>query len=282
MSFKPQVRSRHGSHDNLKKNGTLKRFPRKSVIRFGSTTEYPDTVKKGGKRVEINTVNAVNNSADKRRMKNKFEDANVPTAPWWTFKNNNIVLGDTDTVTSMNDLKFPIITKHIHGSRGTGNKKHDTAESLQTWINNKKDSAGNIEKYIFEKYMSYSREYRLHVTSEGCFYTCRKMLKSDTPEQERWFRNDENSVWILETNPKFDKPVNWDSIVDASVDALAAVGLDFGAVDLRVQSATDRDGNKRENPLFFVVEINSAPSFGEITEQKYIEEINNLLLIKTS
>ena len=47
-----------------------------------------------------------------------------------------------------------------------------------------------------------------------CIYTCRKVLKNDTPENQRWFRNDSNSAWYLETNPKFDKPVNWDSIID--------------------------------------------------------------------
>ena len=31
------------------------------------------------------------------------------------------------------------------------------------------------------------------------------------------------------------------------------------------------------NPLFTIIEINSAPSFGEVTLQKYIEEIPKML-----
>ena len=49
------------------------------------------------------------------------------------------------------------------------------------------------------------------------------------PDDERFVRNDKNCVWILESNPMFDKPSNWQEIVDESVKALHAVGLDVGA-----------------------------------------------------
>ena len=84
-------------------------------------------------------------------------------------------------------------SKHIHGSRGTGNVKHDKPQDLQNWLEGK-----NLNNYIFEKYYTYSREYRLHVTNEGCFYTCRKMLKNGTPENKRFQRHDDNCVWILQ------------------------------------------------------------------------------------
>ena len=42
------------------------------------------------------------------------------------------------------------------------------------------------------------------------------------------------------------------SLVDECVKALKAVGLDFGAIDLRVQSAKDSDGELREEPKFIV------------------------------
>ncbi len=61
------------------------------------------------------------------------------------------------------------------------------------------------------------------------------------------------------------------------VEALKAVGLDFGAIDLRIQSSKDRNGELRENPEFIVVEINSAPSLGEETLKRYITELPNLL-----
>ena len=131
---------------------------------------------------------------------------------------------------------------------------------------------------VFEKFHNYAREYRLHVTKDGCFYTCRKMLKQDTPAKHKWYRNDEHCVWIMEDNSLFDRPVNWDAVVAESVKAMKAVGLDMGAVDLRIQSATtEESGKSRKDPKFIIVEINSAPSFGTVTEAKYKLEIPKIL-----
>ena len=118
-----------------------------------------------------------------------------------------------------------------------------------------------------------AKEYRLHVTKDGCFYTCRKMLKSDA--EDRWHRHDSNSVWIMEENPLFEKPSNWDDMVAESVRALNAVGLDIGAVDLKCQSEKGR----RDDfiPEFIILEINSAPSIASVTEVKYREELHKII-----
>lgn len=275
--FKPQVRSRHGSHKNLKKKGVLPLFPKKSVIRFGSTTTFSDSVTNGGNRVEINTVNAVKTSADKIAMKKAFSNSNVKSAKWWLFDDGVFLEnGDTSKAVTIEELTFPIISKHKFGSRGSGNIKHDNLEAFNQWLDGK-INLNATDNYIFERYYNYAREYRLHVTKDGCFYTCRKMLKNDTPINKKWFRNDSNSVWILETNDLFDKPVNWDDIVNESVKSLNAVGLDIGAVDVKIQSATNKDGEQRSNPKFIIIEINSAPSFGNITEEKYKEKLTELL-----
>lgn len=265
-NFRPRIRSRHPSHNSLRKNKLLPLLPFKSVIRFGSTTDMKDTITNGGNRIEINTIDSVKNSSNKLLMKTCFTEFNIKTADWWKAEDIN----------DINDLPYPVVTKHLFGSRGTGNKKHDNAESLLKWLENHED----LSKYIIEKFYNYTREYRLHVTKNGCFYTCRKMLKRDTPEEKKWYRNDDNCVWILEENENFDKPVNWVRIEEESVKALKSVGLDVGAVDLRIQSATNKKGEKRENPDFIIVEINSAPSFGDITLNKYIEELPKILLNK--
>lgn len=276
-STRPSIRSRHPSHDILRRaNRTLPLFKFKSLVRLGSTTELKETFLKD--RVVLNTVEAIKNSSNKLRMKRCFAENEVKTAQWWTYGTDNTFLlegqAENESV-QLSDLPFPIISKHVYGSRGRGNVKHDNAESLLEWLTGK-----TLSNYIFEKFHNYNREYRLHVSKNGCFYTCRKMLRTGTPDDERWFRNDSNSVWIREENPSFDIPVNWDYVVEQSVKALKAVGLDFGAVDLRIQSATNRDGERRDNPEFIVVEINSAPSFGAITAEKYIEEIPKLLIDK--
>lgn len=259
--YPPNVRSRHPSHNILRKNLPL--FPFRSIVRLGSTTELGDEVSNGGHRIELNTVEAVMNSWDKRRMKQCFNNHNVPTAEWCNL------------VDFTGQIEFPVVVKHRFGSRGTGNALINSREELNRWMVGK-----TIDRYIVEKYHAYNREYRLHVTKEGCIYTCRKVLLQNTPENQRWYRNDENSNWLVETNPSFDKPTNWNTVIEACVNALNAVGLDIGACDVRIQSARNKKGEQRENPSFIILEINSAPSFGEVTALRYMENIPKILMKK--
>lgn len=246
-----RVFSRHPSHNVIRKNLLV---PVLACIRFGSTTEWDKS------KYELNPIEGVKNSSSKLRMKTKFTEAGVKTAQWWT---------NPLDIDNMQDPPFPILAKKIFGSRGEGMRKFDTKEQFIQFI------TGNprIKDYIFEKYYNYTREYRLHIDANGCFYSCRKMLKSDTPEDKRWFRNDSNCVWYVSDNPDFDRPSNWDEIVAECVKALNAVGLDMGACDVRVQGAFNQKGKQRENPEFIIVEINSAPSFGEGTAEMYSERI---------
>tara|TARA_R110000772_G_scaffold54130_1_gene123532 strand:- start:53232 stop:54101 length:870 start_codon:yes stop_codon:yes gene_type:complete len=283
--FRPRIRSRHPSHSRLRSRYRLlplMAFP--SVIRLGSTTELNDVKSRGGRRVELNTIDSIKNSSSKLLMKTCFSSDGVKTADWWKINRNNTFTNmNTNEIIQKVELPFPIIAKSHFGSKGRGNTKLDNQIDMDAWLLGK-----NINGYIFEKFHNYAREYRLHVNSDGCFYTCRKMLKRDTEDDNKWFRNDANCVWFLETNPGFDKPVNWNTVVEHSVKALKAVGLDFGAVDLRIEAANDGNGNKRTNPDFIVVEINSAPSFGDNNEvaptkvfETYIKELPKMLYKKS-
>lgn len=245
-----KVFSRHPSHSPLRQI----KVPGKVAIRFGSQTPFA----KEGYTV-FNSVDAVANASSKFRMKRLFADYRVKTAIW-CIPTSQEDISTWIAVHDLQDCKF--ITKSEFGSRGVGLRLHENANALVSWFNERPERYGS---YLLEKYYPYVREYRLHVTNDGCFYTCRKMLKTDATE--RWFRNDSNSVWIMEENPKFEKPVNWKQIEGACVEALKATGLDFGACDVRVQSAD------KQNPDFIICEINSAPSFGEKTLEHYIKEI---------
>ena len=106
------------------------------------------------------------------------------------------------------------------------------------------------------------------------------MLRDGTPDNQRWFRNDSNSVWILQENDLFDRPSNWNEIVAECVKALKATTLDIAGFDVKVQSRLDSNGRVRTNPEFIVIESNSACSHGDITTVKYKEELNKLILKK--
>ena len=274
--FRPMILSRHPSHDCLRakaKNTSL--LPYQSVIRFGSSTEVEDTIANGGKRIEINTVQSIKNSANKLLMKQKFQEANVKTAEWITYTN-------LETLKGWASEKFPIVAKAHFGSKGKGNTLIKSAEELDSWIKTHSPSG-----YIFEKFMNYGHEFRLHVTEQGCFYTCRKALKQGVAEEDKWRRHDDICVWFLEENESFFKPNSWNDIIRDCVLALKAIGADILSFDVRVQSPTDSKGNSREYQDYILLECNSASSMdngtGELSvcAKKYIDEIRKVIIEKS-
>lgn len=273
--FRPMIYSRHPSHNVLRAvNKHIKLLPYRSVIRFGSTTECPDTVAKGGSRIEINTIDAVKNSASKLLMKQKFTEAQVSTANWTIFRG----------IQDLNEWcqeKFPIVAKAHFGSKGKGNTLIKSQEELDSWVVGK-----NLPNYIFEKFMNYGYEFRLHVTEDGCFYACRKALKQGVPDSEKWRRHDDICVWFLEESEHFHKPNSWNNIEEDCIKALKAIGADILSFDVKVQTPIDAKGNPRAYQEFILIECNSASSMDNgtgnisICAQKYIEELPKIITRK--
>jgi D-alanine-D-alanine ligase-like ATP-grasp enzyme len=116
-----------------------------------------------------------------------------------------------------------------------------------------------LKDYIFESFLNYGKEYRIHVSTEGAFLTWRKVRRSG---EVTWFFNSTNCSWLGEENPEFDLPKCFNEMCEESVKALNAVGLDIGGVDIRVQKNTNK------NPKFAIIEINSACSMGSDRDEK--------------
>lgn len=95
----------------------------------------------------------------------------------------------------------------------------------------------------------------------------RKLRKSDA--KERWFFNSSNCNWISPEHELFNRPNNWANIERDCIQAMIAVGLDIGAVDVRVQS--------KDNPEYIILEVNSAPALGEQGIEIYKNEIIKLI-----
>jgi len=162
--YRPMIRSRHPSHAPFRTQ--LRKLPFRSVVRFGSLTELEDPASKNGSRIELNSKEAIKNSSSKLLMKQKFTEFGVKTADWECFNSREDILIFT------NNIGYPIVAKSYNGSRGRGNTLLKTEQELLNFVENH-----NLNGYIFEKYYNYNKEYRLHVTKKGCFYTCRKMLR---------------------------------------------------------------------------------------------------------
>lgn len=248
--YTPLILSRHPTHNVLRR--ALPRMNTRSVVRLGSTTELND----GKKRIEINTVEAVRNSASKLRMKQKFTEAGIKTAEWISGREG------IQAVKNWCNPRFPIIAKGIFGSRGRANTKIDTAGQLNTFILNK-----DLGNYIFEAFFDGTREYRFHISKNGAFLTWRKLRRNDTPANQRWFFNNSNCNWVSEKHELYNKPTTYNQIAEECVKALNAVGLDIGGCDVRV--------NKKGE--FKIIEINSACALAEQTAAAYKQELTNLL-----
>ena len=209
--------------------------------------------------IEINTVESCHNSGDKILKKQCFDRSNVKTAEWWLLSDPDILILPSG---------YPLIIKHKNSAKGEGIYFINTQEELQEFI-----LSHNVRDYICERYAGYQKEYRLHVTKDGCFYSCRKMLKANAVD--RWHRHDTNSVWIVEENPLFEKPKNWDDVVFECVNALNSVGLDVGACDVKIQS--ERGHREDFIPDFIVLEINSAPGLAGFGIEAYKEKLPQII-----
>jgi len=214
-------------------------FPFEVIIRLGSETPGG-----GPGTVQINTVESVRNCSDKLRMKGLFKNHKVVSAEFWSLEEMKKVKNPT----------FPIIKKVRFHSRGKGMVFVENQKQLDGILK----TAGN-DTY-FEQYFDGCREYRFHVSELGCFYTNRKVRKNDA--KDRWYFNSSNCTWLLETNPNYQRPKTFDSIIKECQKGLKALGLDFAAFDVRVK----KDGS------FVILEANSAPSFGDNPKESLAAE----------
>lgn len=271
------VRSRHPSTEGLKH--TI-RIPKLAVYRHGSQTESSGSY-------EINSVQSVKNCSSKLLMKRCFDKGSVKHLPWIPL--NEAKIEGNSITNGKIIINFPIIVKSHFGSRGVGNHKFITVDELSKFLKN-----NTASHYIVEPYFSGTVEFRIHITENGPIYSLRKLLKTDTPKDKRWFRNDSNCVWITEfaqnrdqrgnfisfktqDNDKFDRPGNWNDIIAECKKALRSVGGDVLAVDVKAQSNRDSKGRKRDQVEFYILEVNSAPSMGDITTEVYKRELPRIL-----
>jgi D-alanine-D-alanine ligase-like ATP-grasp enzyme len=263
--FQLRILSRHPSCGKLRHKIFVKGA--KVVYRHGSTTQ-------GDFKYEINSTSSIRNSADKLRMKECFDKAKISQAKWRKLE---VLKSSNEMSEFIKEVNFPenyLIIKSRFGSRGNGNYLIKTKKELDSFIKSR-----NCSDYIIEEYKNYSKEFRIHVSKNGCFYTCRKALKKDTPEENKFQRHDDNCVWIIETNPDFGKPSNWSSIVKDCVEALKAIGADVLAFDVKT---TDPKNSKEKDKSvkWIIIESCSAPSFGDKTADNYIIELPKIIKTK--
>ena len=114
-------------------------------------------------------------------------------------------------------------------------------------------------------YFSAKDEYRVHVFCGQAIHVQRKGLRTDDlrPDSPSFYiRNHSNGFvfQVSDVNPP-------DSVIQASIDAVRALGLHFGAVDIRY--------NPQRNE-YCVLEVNTAPALQGTTLERYRDSFVNL------
>lgn len=274
---KLKIRSRNTSCQPLRRSIEM---PRQyyGVYYMGSTTPLERVFPRRSLRpdfmdhlVMINSPEACAISGDKQKFHDVLSHTECHVADYSVITE----VDDVDSFGDVLDEKYfsqncSVIVKHRNSSKGRGIFLLKNLDEYFEWAAS--HSLEYMSCCVFERYYSYSKEYRLHVTEDGCFYACRKMLRNDA--EDRWHRHESNSVWILEENEMFQKPASWDDIVADCVSALKAMGLDIAAFDVKVQNAT------HEYPKWIIMESNSAPALGEVGIEKYKSQLQTIILKK--
>lgn len=258
--YKARLRTKNFSSKDVRTK--LGSFPVRSIVRLGSLTETKDVFNDVDNIVEINTVESVKNSRDKLRMKKCFREAGVPQPEWFNLESS---CDEDCRFEEILDSGKTILAKRILGFKGKGMLKFDNKEEYEDFRKNT-----NKAGYYLEVFHNYSREYRIHMTQKECIMSWRKLRKSETPKEQRWFFNSSNCNWVGEGHELFRKPNNWDNIIEDCRKAMISVGLDIGSFDVRVQSTNN-------NPKYVLIEVNSAPALGEKGVEVYVETINKLI-----
>lgn len=109
---------------------------------------------------------------------------------------------------------------------------------------------------LFVKYIRKDREYRVHVVDGKAIHVQQKRKRLNAPADvgdEALIRNVGNT-WVFDSSKIDAVGGKMDELTSTAIDAVKAIGLDFGAVDI-VES---KDGK------FYVLEVNTAPGIGSM------------------
>lgn len=125
------------------------------------------------------------------------------------------------------------------------------------------DEEDLVNAPLYTQYVNKKHEYRIHVFHGVPFFVQRKARKKEVPDDEvNWkVRNHSNGFIFAHVDVEVD-----DVAKKLASDAVNAIGLDFGAVDIIWNS------NKNQ---FYVLEINTACGLEGTTLEKYVEQFKN-------
>jgi len=208
--------------------------PTDKIIYYGGTHCYPTTVP----HVAINSVRW--QAANKLTTLQVLKEAGLSTVEWTTNREE------------ASQWQGTVVARHtLTGHSGQGIETYNAEENPFQHF---------PDAPLYTKYLKKTYECRVHVF-QGRVIDAQIKRKKVTDRQEEVFDTTIRNIhtgWVY-CREDFILP---EPTKELSIQAVAAVGLDFGAVDLIY--------NKHYNK-FFILEINTAPGLDGTTLSNYIQ-----------
>lgn len=215
-------------------NSKYKWKPHKRILNWGSTKSLTGQI--------INHPVNVRAATDKLSAFQIFQMRSVSVPPFTTHQN--------EAQTWLDNGKTVLARTVVNGAEGRG--------IIVV-------KPGDILPYapLYTQYIPKKAEYRVHVVNNEAIDVQQKLRKRGHDNKDFHVRNTANGFIFVRGNVHCPEPC----ILEATK-AVAALGLDFGAVDVIWNE---------KNQKAYVLEVNTAPGIVGTTVQKYKDALSALL-----
>jgi len=187
----------------------------------------------------IQPEHGIANASNKFEALQQLDNTGVPV-PAFTQDRSDIGPANDD---DEHDLNWPVLGRDEQHSRGSD------IELLMQY----RDAYLVSGKHHYVDYIPTRLEYRMHVVDGDVIKVHEKRLRSEADMHPGWIRNQEHG-WVF-VNPREAPPDD-----QLAIDAIEALDLDFGAVDVIRAEGTDEE---------YVLEVNTAPSLDRNNLERY-------------
>jgi glutathione synthase/RimK-type ligase-like ATP-grasp enzyme len=189
----------------------------------------------------LNLPEYVTLASNKLSSFKEFKQAGVPTPEWTEDR--------VEAIKALANGRTICVRHKLNGHSGEGLQLVAPGEELP-------------EAPLYTTYIPKDEEYRVHVFDGRVIFTQRKARKLEVPDEEvNWKVRNLAGGFIYANQAVELSPI----AADIAVDAVNALGLDFGAVDIIY--------NKRRD-AYYVLEVNTAPGLSGSTLDAYVEAFN--------
>lgn len=226
---------------------TIHRQRSKTIINWGNSGRNLPPHGIGDQHEMINTCHVVSDAADKLRTFNVLGSSSTRIPEYTT---------EFEIACEWLDEGAKVVERHqLTGHSGEGINIVEESDYLSSQVP------------LYVKYVKKQDEYRVHIMDGQVIDVQRKARRSDVPDEDvNWqVRNHQNGFCYMRENVNPDTDV----IVQA-LNAIEALGLDFGAVDVI--------WNAHQNKAY-VLEVNTACGLEGTTLERYKVAFQELLTL---